>query len=166
MCMADLDFTKVRKRTPGNPGRPKGSRNKDRISCIARGEIVSATITKALGEMGYPSEDLTLEQRRNLAADVVLSVFRDEEWRKEFAVACLLDPMGAAKLGVSLIPKNVKVEAAIAHQHVIVVPERVNPEVWNNAHAQRKELSDGDWGTQLSDTAFAHQVMDAEMEEA
>jgi hypothetical protein len=66
----------------------------------------------------------------------------------------LREPLEAAKLAVKLKPKDVRMQATIAHQHSIIVPATTSAEEWNQVHTRRKQLADGDWGTELSDLVF------------
>jgi hypothetical protein len=119
----------------------------------------------ALAAAKYDPASLSDEDKLKLAADVVLSVFQDQGWREEFAKAGLLDPMGMAKLAIALRPKDVHLKAAVAHSHVVLVPQTVTAEQWNEVHEKRRQLKDGDWGTELSDVAFA-QTIEGEGEDA
>jgi hypothetical protein len=106
-------------------------------------------------------EVVSLNKKRKFAENAIFAVITSEAWRKEFSKWCLLKPFEAAKLMVAMMPKNIKVEGDIKHQHAIVVPSTTTAEEWNQAHEARKELGDGDWGTDLKDTPFA-KVIDVE----
>jgi hypothetical protein len=143
----------------GFAGRPKGAPNlATRIK--PKVESVAATMSSAISTYTGGAA-MSREQRLELSADVVLSLFQDTGWREEFAKACLLDPMGAAKLAIQLRPKDINLKSAVKHVHAILVPQTVTEEQWNQVHTARKQLADGDWGTELSDLTF----MDATPEE-
>lgn len=100
------------------------------------------------------AEKLSPKQQRDLVSNVALSIMASPEYRRELAKWALIKPLEVFKLQVSLIPKNVTLEANHKHAHVIVVPGMADAQTWNDAHSQRKELGEGDWGTTLEDTPF------------
>jgi len=154
------DGLKGRLRPTGSKptGRPKGSKNRLTDMLLEKADGVADTMLNTLDGIGYSSKTvLTTPQRMELAADVVLSIFQDAEWRKAFATACLLSPIDAAKLAISMRPKDVHLKAAVQHSHVVLVPHTVTEDQWNEVHEKRRQLADGDWGTELSDVAFASQ---------
>jgi hypothetical protein len=155
MGMGDLGiFTPSHEKR--SSGRPRGALNKKTMEVLNKADSVAATMLRTLERGGYTglTKALSYEDRLELSANVVLSIFEDAGWRKEFAAACLVDPLAAANLAIKLKPKDVRMQATIAHQHSIIVPATASAEEWNQVHAKRKQLSDGDWGTELSDLAF------------
>lgn len=121
---------------------------------------LSAIIMKDAYDNGYfevaqLDTKMSIKQKRKFAENVFFSCVKSSAWREEFAKWCMLKPFEAAKLMRDLMPKQVKIEGDITHNHAIIVPGTVSPDEWNKTHEARKVLESGDWGTDLVDTPFA-----------
>lgn len=107
---------------------------------------------------------LRKREEQTLANSILAATAASPEYLARYAEEALLKPLEVMKMLVSQTPKEVKVEGDIRHAHVIVVPDRADPDVWNEAHTARRELGDGDWGVTLEGTPFVEYVDRGEAE--
>lgn len=127
-----------------------------------RAERVAEAMIAGLPDKAYlelkhlQGDSISLPRKKKLVENVLFSIMASPDYRQELARWALLKPLEVAKLHASMMPKNVQVDADVRHQHVIVVPTTTDASTWNEAHLARKEFAEGDWGTNLSDTPFAH----------
>lgn len=101
----------------------------------------------------------TVAQKRRMMEHIIFACVRYEGWREQFARHALLKPFELVKLQGPYLPKTLSIESDGRAPYVIVVPGNLSAEEWNEAHEKRKELADGDWGTELSDTGFLDAVV-------
>jgi hypothetical protein len=94
------------------------------------------------------------KERQEATVAMLHGIMGQPDFQHQLAMNALAKPLDLMKLAVSLETKNIKIESEHTEKHVIVVPGMTSPEDWNNAHLQRKELADGDWGIDLADTTF------------
>jgi len=101
---------------------------------------------------------LRKREEQTLANSILAATAASPEFLARYAEESLLKPLEVMKMLVAQSPKEVKVEGTHHHAHVIVVPDRADPDVWNEAHTTRRELGDGDWGVTLEGTPFVEFV--------
>lgn len=137
-----------------------------RASRLASG-MVSHLSREALEQVARGETlKLTPKKRDTHFRGIILGVIDSEEFREELAKHALMDPLSFLKIQASLIPKALHVEGEVKHRHVAVLPGVIPAEQWNQAHAARKELADGDWAIQLKDTPFSGRVPVGEVVDA
>ena len=97
---------------------------------------------------------LKKKDEETLSRSLLAATVASPEFLGRYAEESLLKPLEVVKMLGQQSPKEVKVDGDLRHAHVIVVPDRADPDVWNEAHMARRELGDGDWGVTLEGTPF------------
>ena len=101
---------------------------------------------------------LKKKDEETLSRSLLAATVASPEFLGRYAEEALLKPLEVVKMLGQQSPKEVKVDGDLRHAHVIVVPDRADPDVWNEAHTTRRELGDGDWGVTLEGTPFVEFV--------